>query len=65
MMDEEYGFDLADMERDFTVTGEDESGKNWRRKVDLVILPRVVFAPPRSIPNRRACVFLTKRNFRE
>ena len=31
MMDEEYGFDLADMERDFTVSGEDESGKKWRR----------------------------------
>lgn len=37
MMDEEYGFSLADMERDFTVAGEDESGKKWRRKVDLVI----------------------------
>jgi type I restriction enzyme M protein len=37
MMDEEYGFNLTDIERDFTVTGEDESGKKWRRKVDLVV----------------------------
>lgn len=36
-MDEEYGFDLVDMERDFTVSDEDESGKKWRRKVDLVV----------------------------
>ncbi|QHW01274.1 N-6 DNA methylase [Spirosoma endbachense] len=35
-MNEEYGFDMTDLERDFPFTGEDESGKKIRRKADLV-----------------------------
>jgi type I restriction enzyme M protein len=39
MLNEEYGFDLPDMERDVTVTGEDGEGKKWKRKVELVAFP--------------------------
>lgn len=39
MLNEEYGFDLPDMERDFTITGEDGEGKKWKRRVELVVFP--------------------------
>jgi len=37
MLNEEYGFDLADMERDFSLTYVDPEGKNKRMKIDLAI----------------------------
>lgn len=41
MLNEEYGFDLDDMERDFTVIYEDpETGKNKKQKVSLVIFEK-------------------------
>ncbi len=41
MLNEEYGFDLDDMERDFTVEYEDpETGKTKKQKVDLVIFEK-------------------------
>jgi type I restriction enzyme M protein len=35
-MNEEYGFEMADLERDFSFAGEDEAGKRIRRKAELV-----------------------------
>jgi len=41
MLNEEYGFDLTDMERDFTVVYTDpDSGKNKKQKVELVIFDK-------------------------
>lgn len=40
MLSEEYGFDLEDMERDYKVTGVDEYGKKWNRKVELVVFEK-------------------------
>ncbi|GAL81029.1 type I restriction-modification system M subunit [Algibacter lectus] len=41
MLNEEYGFDLDDMERDFTVEYEDpETGKTKKQKVNLVIFEK-------------------------
>lgn len=40
MMTEEYGFDPADMERDYKVEGKDEDDKKWSRKVELVIFDK-------------------------
>lgn len=41
MLNEEYGFDLTDMERDFTITFVDpETGKNKKQKVELVIFDK-------------------------
>ncbi|WP_109098179.1 class I SAM-dependent DNA methyltransferase [Aquimarina sp. AU58] len=41
MLNEEYGFDLDDMERDFTILYEDpETGKNKKQKVNLVIFEK-------------------------
>ena len=41
MLNEEYGFDLSDMERDYTITFIDpESGKNKKQKVELVIFEK-------------------------
>lgn len=37
MMNEEYGFELRDMERDWPVAFEDEDGKIRRTKIDLAI----------------------------
>jgi type I restriction enzyme M protein len=37
MMLEEYGFEQADMARDFPITGETDEGKKWRRRVELVV----------------------------
>ena len=38
MLNEEYRFDMADMERDYTLTYEDkDDGKKKRMKVDLVV----------------------------
>lgn len=37
MLNEEYGFDLSDMERDFSLTYVDYEGKNKRMKIDLAI----------------------------
>jgi type I restriction enzyme M protein len=37
MLNEEYNFDLADMERDFPFTYEDDEGKTKRAKADLAI----------------------------
>lgn len=36
-LNEEYGFDMADLERDFTFLGEDENGRKIRRKAELVV----------------------------
>lgn len=36
-LNEEYGFDMSDLERDFTFMGEDESGRKIRRKAELVV----------------------------
>jgi type I restriction enzyme M protein len=41
MLNEEYGFDLTDMERDFSITGYDpDSGKTRKQKIDLVIFEK-------------------------
>lgn len=41
MLNEEYGFDLDDMERDFTIEYEDpETGKTKKQKVNLVIFEK-------------------------
>lgn len=41
MLNEEYGFDLDDMERNFTVEYEDpDTGRNKKQKVDLVIFEK-------------------------
>ena len=41
MLNEEYGFDLTDMERDFSITFVDlESGKNKKQKIELVIFEK-------------------------
>lgn len=38
MLNEEYGFDMADMCRDFTIIGYDpDTGKNKKQKIDLVV----------------------------
>jgi type I restriction enzyme M protein len=37
MLLEEYGFDKEDMARDFTVTGDTDEGKKWKRRVELVV----------------------------
>ncbi|GHV15411.1 restriction endonuclease subunit M [Bacteroidia bacterium] len=37
MLNEEYGFDLSDMERDFTISYINDEGKNKRIKVDLAM----------------------------
>lgn len=38
MLNEEYGFDMTDMQRDFTIAGFDpDTGKNKKLKIDLVI----------------------------
>lgn len=37
MLNEEYGFDLTDMERDFNITYVNDDGKNKRMKIDLVL----------------------------
>ncbi len=38
MLNEEYGFDLTDMQRDFSITGYDaETGKAKKQKIDLVV----------------------------
>ncbi|MBK8786383.1 MAG: hypothetical protein IPN43_07760 [Chitinophagaceae bacterium] len=38
MLNEEYGFDMTDMQRDFTIAGFDpDSGKNKKLKIDLAI----------------------------
>ncbi|MBC7913842.1 MAG: N-6 DNA methylase [Pyrinomonadaceae bacterium] len=41
MLNEEYGFDLWNMERDFSITGYDpDSGKNKKQKLDLAIFEK-------------------------
>jgi predicted transposase/invertase (TIGR01784 family) len=58
---EPAGFD----KRVLYYTSKDYAGQiNSGEDYPLLRSPRLVFAPPRSIPRRRACVFLTKRNFR-
>ena len=37
MLNEEYGFELRDMERDWSVAFEDEDGKSKRMKLDLAV----------------------------
>ena len=44
MMLEEYGFEKADMARDYSIAGETEEGKKWKRRVELV-----VFNPDRPV----------------
>ncbi|MGF7036971.1 methylation-associated defense system DNA methyltransferase MAD2 [Mucilaginibacter lappiensis] len=41
MLNEEYGFDISDMEREFTITGYDpDSGKQKKQKIDIVIFEK-------------------------
>lgn len=41
MLNEEYGFDLEDMERDFSITYTDpDSGKNRKQKIELVVIEK-------------------------
>lgn len=41
MLNEEYGFDLSDMERDFTITFQDpDTGKNKKQKLELAIFEK-------------------------
>ncbi len=38
MLNEEYGFDMTDMQRDFTIAGFDpDSGKAKKQRIDLVV----------------------------
>ena len=37
MLNEEYGFEMSDMERDFTFAYSDQEGKNKRQKIDLAV----------------------------
>ena len=37
MLNEEYGFEMSDMERDFTFAYIDQEGKNKRQKIDLAV----------------------------
>ena len=42
MLNEEYGFDLDDMERDFKIVYTDpDTGKSKKQKVELVVLKKV------------------------
>lgn len=41
MLNEEYGFDLSDMERDYTITFQDpDTGKNKKQKVELAVFEK-------------------------
>jgi type I restriction enzyme M protein len=40
MLNEEYGFDLIDMQRDFFLNGTDQEGKKRKQKVDLVVFKK-------------------------
>ena len=41
MLNEEYGFELSDMERDFTIVYQDpDSGKNKKQKIELVVFEK-------------------------
>lgn len=40
MLNEEYGFDLDDMTRDYMVIGHDEEGKKRKQKVDLAVFDK-------------------------
>lgn len=54
MLNEEYGFDLEDMARDYTITGHDEEGKKRKQKADLVIFEKET---PRESENIiRVCI---------
>ena len=37
MMIDEYGFAPEDMQRDLTLKSEDDEGKSWKKKIDLII----------------------------
>jgi hypothetical protein len=55
MMLEEYGFEQADMARDFSITGETDEGKKWKRRVELVI-----FNPQRPDYDRPAATDIVR-----
>src|SRR6185312_3756316 len=54
MLNEEYGFDLENMARDYAITGLDEEGRKKKQKVDLVVFDK---KRSRSVENIiRVCV---------
>lgn len=54
MLNEEYGFDLENMARDYTIVGHDEEGKKRKQKVDLVVF---IEDAPRDFSNIiRVCI---------
>ena len=59
MLNEEYGFDLTDMERDFSVLGENEEGKKWKRKMELLVFKEK--APHTQDNIIRLCVVLDSK----
>jgi len=67
MLNEEYGFDLPDMERDFTISGFDpDTGKIKKQKVDLAIFDKNQFHEQAHL--LRVCIVLdekTKENDRK
>jgi type I restriction enzyme M protein len=60
MLNEEYGFDLTDMERDFTVAGENEEGKKWKRKIELIVFKEKTKHTEENII--RLCVVLDSKS---
>jgi type I restriction enzyme M protein len=40
MLNEEYGFDMEDMARDYSIVGHDEEGKKRKQKADLVVFEK-------------------------
>jgi type I restriction enzyme M protein len=49
MLNEEYGFDLEDMAREYIIIGQDEEGKKKKQKVDLVIFEKGMSRDPENI----------------
>jgi type I restriction enzyme M protein len=54
MLNEEYGFDMEDMARDYSITGHDEAGKKRKQKVDLVVFEKGASRDPENII--RVCI---------
>jgi type I restriction enzyme M protein len=54
MLNEEYGFDLEYMARDYTIVGHDEEGKKRKQKVDLVVFEKEASREPENII--RVCI---------
>lgn len=49
MLNEEYGFDLENMARDYSIIGHEEDGKKRKQKVDLVVFENGAERTPNNI----------------